>query len=289
MIEAANKYNVHVQVGYGNRASNSVWGAICFLHSGGIGKVYMARGLCYKQRNSFGMAPDSAPPVTFHYDLWLGPAAYQAYNEKKIKYNWHWFWNMGNGDTGNQGSHQFDVARWGLNKNEHPVSVYSTGGIYGWSPDECSQETPDTQTSVFKYEDGVIIEFETRERFTNGEASQGVNIGNLFYGTEGYLELDNNGSWKAFRNNEKEPFAGSEQQKSSKSDEPERVVHGANFVDVIRSGKNDDLYCSIIDGHYSLVLPLLSNISYRLGRGLKFMGEYEKFSDDAEANFNAGP
>lgn len=283
MIEAARKYKLRVQVGYNMRSDNVTWGAIRFLHNGGIGKVYMARGLCYKRRDSFGIAPDGTPPASLHYDMWLGPAAYQPYNEKKLHYNWHWHWNTGNGDTGNQGPHQFDVARWGLNANEHPVSVYSTGGIYGWTPDECSQETPNTQSSLFTYADGRILEFETRGRHTNPESDTGVMVGNLFYGTEGHLELKY-GSWKAFGPDGKEPIAGSDMQPGTVPEDQRRVGHLANFVDAIRSGKDHDLYCDIREGHYSSVLPHLANISYRLGRQLTFSGEYERFAGDPEAD-----
>ncbi len=89
-------------------------------------------------------------------------------------------WDTGNGDTGNQGPHQFDIARWGLNKNEHPVKISSFGGIYGIDPKECSQETPNTQTSLFKYEDGKMLEFETRGRYTCGESVLDIKIGNIF-------------------------------------------------------------------------------------------------------------
>ncbi len=152
MIEASRKYNVRVQVGFQNRSIPNVMEAMKFLHDGGIGEVNVARGLCIKPRDSFGIAKDSTPPSNLHYNRWLGPAPYRAYNEKRGHYNWHWFWDTGNGDTGNQGPHQFDVARWGLNKNEHPVSIFSSGGIYGIDPSECAQETPNTQISVAKYQ-----------------------------------------------------------------------------------------------------------------------------------------
>ena len=288
MIEASRKYNVRVQTGFQNRSINNVMEAMKFLHDGGIGDVYMAKGLCYKPRDSFGIAKDSAPPATLHYERWLGPAPYRAYNEKRLHYNWHWFWDTGNGDTGNQGPHQFDIARWGLKKNEHPVSVYSTGGIFGIDPDECAQETPNTQTSVFKYNDGKILEFETRGRYTNYESSLGIRIGNMFYGTEGYLELIEE-TWKAFRKREKEPFAGSETSEKKPVDPtylaaPGGAEHYANFIDAIRAGNNETLHCDIIDGFYSSSLPILANISYRLGRELRFMGDYEKFANDADAD-----
>jgi predicted dehydrogenase len=289
MIEASRRYNVRVQVGFQNRSVNNIIEAMKFLHSGGIGEVYMARGTCYKPRDSFGIAKDSEPPSSLHYDLWLGPVPWRPYNEKRSHYNWHWFWDTGNGDTGNQGPHQFDFARWGLNKNEHPVSVYAAGGIFGIDPMECAQETPNTLSCTFKYSDGKMLEFETRGRYTNSETDADISIGNIFYGTEGYLELkgEEGRPWKAFRRREKEPFAGSNDDVPSKTDTLSGSGvegHFSNFVNSIRSGKNDDLNCDIIEGHYSCVLPHLANISYRLGRGLKFEGNTEKFINDPEAD-----
>lgn len=292
MIEAARKYNVRVQVGLQGRSYKNIKDAIKFLHEGGIGEVYMARGLCFKPRDSFGIAKDSTPPATLHYDRWLGPALWREYNEMKSHYNWHWHWDTGNGDSGNQGVHEFDIARWGLNKNEHPVSVCSNGGIYGISPVECSQETPNTQSSTFKYRDGKILEFETRGRYFNREGVSGIGIGNIFYGTEGYLELQawekSGGEWQAFRKREKEPFAGTKSADGSQVSPtltgPDSTDHFSNFITAIRAGKDDILNCDINEGYYSSALPHLGNISYRLGRELKFMGDYEKFANDAEAD-----
>ena len=119
------------------------------MHEGGIGKVYMARGLCFKRAPGIGKYPDGpmAPGEQYKlnvesttyeptydaaylskvdYDLWLGPAPKRPFNRNRFHYNWHWHWDYGNGDTGNQGPHQFDIARWGLGKQEHPVRVIST-------------------------------------------------------------------------------------------------------------------------------------------------------------------
>jgi len=290
MIEASRRYNVRVQTGFQNRSGSNMMEAMKFLHDGGIGEVFMAKGLCYKPRDSFGIAKDSEPPATLHYDMWLGPAPLRPYNEKRGHYNWHWFWDTGNGDTGNQGPHQFDVARWGMNKNEHPVSVSAVGGVFGINPAECAQETPNTLSAIFKYSDGKILEFETRGRYTNAESSINVKVGNLFYGTEGYLELYGEPArpWKAFRQREKEAFAGSKDDASNK----ERPTltgssggdHFSNLLDAIRSGKDSDLHCDIAEGHLSCALPHMANISHRLGRGLKFNGAAEKFVNDPEAD-----
>ena len=285
MVEASRKYNVRVQTGLQNRSIPGVMEAIKFLHGGGIGEVFMAKGLCYKPRESFGIAKDGEPPASLHYDYWLGPCEWRPYNEKHVHYNWHWFWLTGGGDTANQGPHQFDVARWGLNKNEHPVTVYSMGNLFGIDQKECEQETPNTQTSLFKYKDGKILEFETRGRYTNEEASLGISIGNMFYGTEGYVEI-NGGQWKAFRKRERQPFAGSNigEKPTDLMAPPGGSSHFGNFIDAIRSGKNEDLHCDILEGYMSASLPALANISYRVGHELTFDGAKEKFVKDPQAD-----
>jgi len=285
MVEAARKYNVLVQTGFQNRSIPQVMQAIKFLHDGGIGDVFMAKGLCFKPRDSFGIAPDSEPPASLHYDMWLGPCQWQPYNEKKVHYNWHWHWATGGGDTANQGPHQFDIARWGLNKNEHPVYIYSMGGLFGIDPKECSQETPNTQTSLFKYSDGKVLEFETRGRYTNSEGQLGIQIGNIFYGTEGYLEI-NGSQWQAYRRRENKPFAGSDvgERPTDLMAPPGGGGHYGNFIDAIRAGKKEALNCDILEGYMSSVLPALANISYRLGRDLQFDGAKEKFVKDKEAD-----
>jgi len=181
------------------------------------------------------------------------------------------------------------MARWGLNKNEHPVSVYSTGGIFGIDPNECAQETPNTQTSVLKYKDGKILEFETRGRYTNAEGKLDVKIGNIFYGSDAYLEI-NRSTWKAFREGEEKPFAGSKEDGGKEEEAPSLVgssdtAHWINFIDAMRSGRDETLNCDINEGFYSSALPLMANISYRLGgRQLNFMDQYEKFDNDPAAN-----
>ena len=290
MVEAARKYKRIVQVGFQNRSISNVMQAINFLHDGGIGDVFEARGLCFKPRDSFGVAPDSMPPASLNYDMWLGPAQYRPYNEKRVHYNWHWHWDTGNGDTGNQGPHQFDIARWGLNKLEHPVKIQSMGGLFGISPKECSQETPNTQTSVFEYADGKILEFETRGRYTNGEANSDVKIGNLFYGTEGWMEI-NGSNWKAYKERSNEPFAGSGMEASAAiggdttfRTPPDSKGHFGNFIDGVRSGNRFDLTCDIETGFMSTALPLLANIAMRVGTTLRYDDEFEKFIGNEEAN-----
>ncbi len=315
MVEAARKYNVLVQVGFQNRSRINTNAAIKFLRSGKLGHIYMARGLCFKPRGPIGRYPDgpmkpgtkhyldlekknTAPVYTkeylskVHYDMWLGPAPKRPFNPNRFHYNWHWHWDYGNGDTGNQGPHQFDIARWGLNKNEHPVKVRSMGGYFVY---DSSQETPNTQISIFEYADGTILEFGTRGLMTNPEGItlpggvKPITIGNIFYGSEGWMQIDSGGNWQTFfgRKNEPGPKSGDTDEEAY---DPMNLAgagggrHFANFIMALRSGKREDLTCDIEEGYMSSVLPHLGNISYRLGRDLIFDGSKEKFVDDKEAD-----
>ncbi len=305
MVEAARKYNRLVQVGFQSRSNNNTRRAIQFLHEGGIGDVYLARGLCFKPRNDIGRYPDGPlaagetysltvgsndkePAYTaaylekVDYDLWLGPAPKRPFNRNRFHYNWHWHWDYGNGDTGNQGPHEFDLARWGLNKDEHPVKIRSMGGMFAY---DSSQETPNTQTSIYEYADGTILEFGTRGLFTNGEDD--VRIGNLFYGSEGWMHLSD-GAWRTYfgRDNEPGPSSESEEPVSDPMDLAGTGGKGhiANFIDALRTGKRENLNCDIEEGHLSSALPHLANISYLVGRDLTFDGKKEKFVGDKEAD-----
>jgi predicted dehydrogenase len=307
MVHAARANKVLVQVGFQNRSRENTRAAMKLIHEGGIGDVYMAKGLCYKPRGDIGRYPDGpmkegekmlltiptgseAPTYTakylekVHYDLWIGPARLRPFNRNRFHYNWHWQWEYGNGDTGNQGPHQFDIGAWGLNKNEYPSTVCSMGDYFVY---DSQQNTPNTQISLFKYSDGTIFQFETRGLATNAEGE--IEIGNIFYGSEGRLEIDAGGNWKTFMGRKNEPGLNSENIKEEESDAMNTVGtgtggHFGNFVSSVRSGKQTDLNCDIETGHMSSALPHLANIAYKLGRQLHFDGRSETFGTDAEAN-----
>ena len=175
MVEAARKYKRIVQVGHQSRSTQHKVRAIELLREGVIGKLYMARGLCFKRRKSIGAKSASPVPPGVNYDLWLGPSQEIDFKENRFHYNWHWYWDFGNGDIGNQGVHEMDIARWGLGKEELPPAVYSSGGHYIY-PDD--QQTPNTQTAVFEYPDSQIV-FEVRGLLTGGEAGMQDKSGNM--------------------------------------------------------------------------------------------------------------
>src|SRR5580698_6204625 len=178
LVQAARKHNRIVQAGMQSRSLSGAKAAIEFIRSGQIGDVKLARGLCYKNRGSIGPAGNYEVPKSVDYNLWLGPAPEKPLTRKSLHYDWHWIWDYGNGDLGNQGIHEMDKARWGLNKAEMPKSVISIGGRFGYVDDG---ETANTQLCVFDYGDAELI-FEVRGLPT--QKLLGANVGNIFYGTE---------------------------------------------------------------------------------------------------------
>ena len=268
MVEAARKYGRIVQAGTQCRSHKGIQDAVAFLRSGGIGKVYMAKGLCYKRRDSIGHQEDAPVPEGVDYDLWCGPAEEKPFNPNRFHYNWHWFWNTGNGDLGNQGVHQMDIARWGLGKSEFPRAVQSSGGRFGYKDDG---ETPNTQAVALEFDD-ALIQFEVRGLPTNAEA--GAHVGVLFHGSDGYLSIPSYTDWQSYLgpNGEKGPGG------SGGGD------HFANFLKAVKSREAKSLTADVEEGHLSAAYCHLGNIAYRLGRSLRINPATESFRDDPEAD-----
>jgi predicted dehydrogenase len=276
---AAKKYNRMVQ--HGTQQRSSVGREVVQkMREGLIGDVYLARGLCFKRRDTIGRTPVSPVPPGVHYDLWLGPAPQHEFTANRFHYNWHWFWDYGNGDIGNQGVHQLDMARWGLGV-QYPTKITAMGGHFMFDDD---QETPNTMTALFEFDSSgkkKMIEFAVRHWITNHEAGidepkPGNTVGTVFYGSNGYLSI-----WDE-DHSKYQSFIGREQKPGPSGDE--RGNNWANFIDAVRSRKQSDLNAPIEEGAISTALMHLANISYRVGRSLKFDAASYSCVGDAEAN-----
>jgi predicted dehydrogenase len=277
MTAAARRYGRMVQIGQQSRSTAHVQRAVEMLRNGALGQLYMAKGLCFKRRPSIGHTPDEPVPPGVNWDLFLGPAAMTPYSKNRLIYNWHWFWNTGNGDIGNQGIHEMDIARWGMGLG-FPNSVVSTGGKYVYKDD---QETPNTQIATLDYGDAQIV-FEVRGFPTNGEGDMrpgGANfVGNLFYGEKGFMVVDDAG-FRIFLGDKREPGESLQAVRADTS-----AAHFANFVDAVKSRKHADLTGDVEIGADSAVLVHMANISYRLRRRLNFDPKTQSFIGDEEAN-----
>jgi len=296
MVKAARKYNRMVQVGSQSRSMPYMMQAIQMMQEGAIGQVYHARGLCFRRRFSIGHTPDEPVPAGLDWDKFLGPAQWKPYSKNKFAYNWHWIWDTGNGDIGNQGVHQMDICAWGLGRTGWPVSVASSGGKFVWEDD---QQTPNTEQSTLDFGDAQIT-FEVRNLPTPPEGLGGMRgssyVGNIFFGDGGFLVLDQgfqiykstaaNVSGEAARG----AGAGGAEKYEKVADEKsgERVdstaVHMKNFFDAIRARDHKLLHADIEIGARSAAFCHLANISYRVGRALRMAQSSGRFLGDDEAN-----
>ncbi len=283
-VEAARKYQRIVQHGTQSRSSGSVANEIAAVHSGKYGKLRIAKGYCCKPRWSIGFKEPIAPPTELDFDLWLGPASKQPYHQNLVHYNWHWFWDFGNGDQGNQGVHQMDIARWAIKDNVLPKSVISVGGRWVDGPDFKDQgQTPNMLLNVFDF-GGPLLVFETRglvakKKGDDKTAKYPFKVGNEFYTDQGVIR-----GGKFYPN-------GSDTGEALEKAEGLIRPNGpfGNFIDCVRSRKREDLNAEILQGHLSSATCHIGNISYRLGQEMAYgknaeaMGTTKEITESLEA------
>ncbi|MHC4518784.1 MAG: Gfo/Idh/MocA family oxidoreductase, partial [Planctomycetota bacterium] len=137
MVKAARKYNRIVQTGTQKRSSEAHPAAYKWMVEGNLGTVKCAHSLCYKKRYEgtngivYGTNGPNPLPAHIDYNLWCGPAEMEPLRRRDLHYKWHWVWNTGNGDLGNQGIHEMDLGRWALGDPNHLAPrVMSFGGRF---------------------------------------------------------------------------------------------------------------------------------------------------------------
>jgi predicted dehydrogenase len=250
LVQSARKHNRIVQTGTQCRSNPGMRAAMAFIHEGGIGEVKIARGLCYKRRDTIGPKGDYPVPKEVDYDLWSGPAPILPVTRKRFHYDWHWQWAYGNGDLGNQGIHQMDLCRWALNENRLCERTFSLGGRFAYVD---AGETANTQLVVHDYGKRQLI-FEVRGLET--APFKGAKVGIIIEGTQGYLVMTSYDEGTAFDKDGKviKTFKGGGDHH-----------HYANFQDAVRKRDHKVLNADVEEGHYSSALCHLANISMRLG------------------------
>jgi predicted dehydrogenase len=262
-VNAARKYKRIVQAGTQCRSSYAIRQAVEWVQAGNLGKIEVSRGLCYKPRRSIGKADGTQSiPAEIDYDLWCGPAPKVPLRRKRLHYDWHWVWDTGNGDLGNQGIHQMDIARWFLGEDELSPVVFSVGGRLGYEDDG---ETPNTQFVYHGYKKAPLIfevrglprarEFQT-DKGWNGNMDKflGASIGVIVHCEGGNVLVPDYTSAIAY---DKE---GKEIQKWSGADD-----HYENFIKAVKSRKAKELNSDVLEGHLSSALCHTGNISHVLG------------------------
>lgn len=259
-VNAARKYSRIVQAGTQSRSSFGIREAVEWVQAGNLGKIKVARGLCYKARKSIGKTEGAQPiPPEVDYDLWCGPSPMGPLHRKRLHYDWHWVWETGNGDLGNQGIHQMDISRWFLGEKTLSPAVFSVGGRLSYVDDGT---TPNTQFVFHDYEKAPLI-FEVRglprdkasqEKDWTMDKYMGAGVGVLIHCEGGHVLVPNYTSATAF---DKE---GKEIKKWSGSDD-----HYENWIKAVRSRKTAELNADILEGHLSSGLCHTGNVSILCG------------------------
>ncbi len=295
VVKAARKYNRMVQVGSQSRSMPHKMKAIQLLKDGVIGQVYHARAECFRRRFSIGHTPDEPVPAGLNWDEFLGPAQLRPFTRNRFVYNWHWFWETGNGDIGNQGVHEMDISLWGLGRSGWPDSVSSSGGKFVWKDD---QETPNTQQTTFDFGEAQMT-FDVRNLPTPPEGLGGLRgpnyVGNIFFGSAGFLIVDDSG-FQVYKSTAGDVSgaaalgagAGSreryEKAMEEKSDGRDTEPHMQNWFAGIRARDYKVLHADIEIGARSAAFCHLANIAYRVGRTVRVSDATGRFLGDDEAN-----
>lgn len=271
MIETARRTGRVVQVGTQTRSTKPFQEAIALVHEGAVGKVLAAKAWVSHRRPDIGRCqPSSSPPAGLDYDLWIGPAPMVPYQENRLQYLWHWWYDFGTGEAGNRGVHQLDIAVWGLGLTTHPTSIAGFGEKLYFDDD---QQFPDTQYVTFEYagsKQQLIYEQRTWTTYPQDDYPTGV----TFYGDAGYLTVDMHENWKLFGPKNKLRKEGKGYYDTG--------AHCADFLDAIRTGRRPNADIEI--GHFSATLSHLANILARTGRRkLTFDPQAERFANAPEA------
>jgi predicted dehydrogenase len=274
MVEAARRHRRIVQVGMQSRSTAHVMKAMQALREGVIGDILVAKAWNSQKRGNIGHDKPGTPPANFDYDLWVGPVPMVPFQGNRHHYTWHWWYDFGTGDMGNDGVHDLDIARWGLGVDTHPSTVAAIGGKYFFDDD---QQFPDTQYVAFEYPGAGKVGHKKQliyeHRIWSPYHQEGYENGNAFYGTKGVMILGKGGGWKILGEKNK-PGATM----TGATDLP---AHHTNFLESIRTGKPPHAEIGI--GHLSATLCHLGNLACRVGRVLHFDPQTEQILKDTEA------
>ena len=260
-VEAQKKYGVVVQHGTQRRSDAGIAALHEALKSGKLPRLKIAYGYCCKPRDGIGFKTPGDPPSNLDWNLWKGPAVIDQYHDNLVHYNWHWFWNYGNGDIGNQGVHQMDIARWMIPGAVWPQKVFCVGGRFGYKD---QAQTANTQLAIFDYGESLLV-FDVRG--LSGKSNMGVS---------NHVYFDKNAKQKTTKSHGikhiKDPLA-----------DRGKVDIFENFIQAVRNRKENHLDAHVYEGHVSSGLCHLANLSYRLGEKSGFSKKNKDFGGNKKA------
>ena len=279
MVNAARRHNRVVQMGTQQRSSNHFKSAVDYVKSGALGKIRLVKTWAYQDwMGNIPPVPDSEPPATVDYDMWLGPAPKRPFNRNRFHFNFRWYYDYSGGLMTDWGAHMIDVANWGMGVSV-PKSATSVGGKFGF-PDD-AEETPDTQQALWEF-DGFSMIWEHATAI--GQGPYGKDHGAAFHGNSGILVVDRSG-WEVFPETEtkngKKSYRMAGEPRRGSGGQDMHQAHVKDFLDAIDSRKRTASDVEI--GHNSMIACHLANIAFRTGRRVQWDAAREQIVGDAEA------
>jgi len=284
MVNAARENKRIVQTGSQQRSSPEFWRAASLVRNGVIGKVEQILVGIPGCNHPGALGPDTNPPAHLNYDFWLGPAPERPYNEKRVHYNFRFWWDYSGGQVTNFGAHHLDIAQWALGMdNSGPIAV---AGTASFNPMHLFEVT-ETCRIDYTYANGTKV--------TLGQLQKDIPGGVLFIGSKGKIGV-NRGTLYS----DPEEIVGPPMKKKEdpqvrrelnrKLDEkvlalPEQLPrsqnHVRNFLDSIKSRELP--ICDVEIGHRSATVCHLGNLVARLGRGIQWDPAQEQIVGDDKA------
>ena len=268
MAQVMEKHKRICQGGTQYRSGGSNRAAARYLAEGKLGRIKLARCFTYRPREPIGPPGEYEVPESVDYNLWAGPAPMQIpLRRQNFHYDWHWIWDYGNGEIGNNSVHRVDTMRLLLGLKGLGRGVMS----YGGRQHDDAGETPNTQVVIHDFGELTVVQ-EVRN-LKSGSPPRGAGI--LIEGTEGFLV-------SSLRSN----LVFDPEGKQVEKIEGEGEDHFANFIKAVRSRKVEDLNAPIVEGHLSTALTHLGNLSLRLGKPAS-PAEIARQAESHQGNYDA--
>jgi predicted dehydrogenase len=266
LLKALKKYGKVIQMGNQQRSALESIEIINEIHNGIIGKAYQATAFYSNGRGKVNNPTLAPVPTGLNWEMWQGPAPHKPYEDNIWDYNWHWYgWEYGTAETGNNGTHELDIARWAL-QVEFPEKVVVDAAKYHFIDDGWTMF--DTMEATHKFPGGKTIKWDCKSR--NDYNTYGTGRGTIIYGTDGSVYVDR-GGYKLFDRGGKEirsKKAGSNESGNQLGGGGDMsTIHVQNFFEAIRGKEKQN--STIEEGVTSTLLCHLSNIAYRTGEILE--------------------
>jgi predicted dehydrogenase len=284
-IEAARKHGRIVQVGTQQRSREHYHQAVELIQSGKLGEISEVRVWDYENDwPGAGSPPDCDPPPELDWDFYVGPAPYRAYNPNMYySYGYDWFRVSGAGHQVAWGVHHFDIVLWAMGV-KWPKTVFATGGNYAF---EDNHEWPNTFSATLEFGSGPVAKrgFVLQYTMRTGGRRETRSHGKCFIGTQASMVLDRSGYSivKEIPRGKKvvstDALISPEETVRAKDDE---LYHFEVFLNNLRQRRQP--FATPETCHYATSLGHLMNISWGVGRGIRWDGQREQVIGDKEAN-----